>query len=118
MRWMGCIMVNPVGGNYTFGFVEVVATCIEIPVIAWKIATRHLDPYAVTNPEELRGRVKVNRQFVHLPRLHQLRSFIAIAISGPQNRLLDVVCPTIRMYVNQLDREVGVASGRRHIENG
>src|SRR5262249_55385852 len=67
--------------------------------------------------EVIARRHRLRRYLVDLLRLHpDQRLIVAVPISHPLNRLVQVVGPPVRVDVNQLHREVRVLCVRRHIE--
>src|SRR3546814_4414812 len=77
----------------------------------------HLDPDAMPLVEADRGRDRRGLEGVHLPRLHQPRLRVAVAVARAQHRVADDPGGAVRRHVDQLDREVRVARARGDLEH-
>ena len=88
--------------------VIVVSAGVQVAHVLRKLGRCNLD----TNPVPLLKFVARRHgrwvQFVNTALFHEDFFIVAFPITRPNYRIVNVVCRSIRMHVNQLDREIGV----------
>ena len=98
-------------------FVVVVSASVQVTIEAREVTAGNFDANAMAGLEEIACVHRRETKLVNLAGLHpHERLVVAVAITQPLNRLIQIVSTTIRIDVDQLHGEVCVLHIGRNIE--
>ena len=109
-------MVHFVVCDHTLCLIVVIAARVEVACEPGKVTARDLDADAVSRFEIVTGRHGADRELVDLAIFHKDLCVIAFAIAYPLDGFTQIISPSIRVNVEQLDREVRVLDIRGDIK--
>src|SRR5688572_5147248 len=110
-------VMNSVVRHDALRFVVVLAASIHIAVETREVAARNLEADSVAGPEMVACRHRLKPDLIDLSCFHPNQGLIVpIAIAESLYRFIQVVGGTVRIYVDELHREVGVFRVRRHVK--
>ena len=106
MRGMLGVVIDRLAGYHDSGVDPRFAAVIQVPIEAWEIAARNLNPNPVPLQKRLARDSHLDPELVYSTRFQEDWFLERFPESGSQNSLTDVDRPAIRMDIQQSSRPV------------
>src|ERR1700752_5091273 len=102
-------MMYLVMGNHTLRFIVILSTGIQVSIKAREVAARHFDAYSMSSLEKIARDHRLQCHFIHSAGFHpDIWFVVAITISHPLDRFVEIEGTAIGVDVDQFDSEIRV----------
>ena len=102
-------MMYLIVGDDALRFIVILSTRIQVSIKAREVAARYLDAYSMSSLEKIARDHRLQRHFIHFAGFHpDIWFVVAIAITHPLDRFVEIECTAVGIDVDQFDSEISV----------